>query len=269
MPVPVISQLSSWYGLCARVRQCQIPDIPSPRSQSSELRDGLNRGSRSLAWARGEEVGGRSPVRRVGGHGQRVQRHAEPCGLDGLDRLRRGTTARVRRRHTRPRRRSAFPRPRHRRPSTASTTPSRPRSSSTPAPTTSRSLKSLEDYGNWLGAHHPDPRTRSTTVAAPDSPGTRATSTTSRTLRDHTSASSKRLDSAEHCHDRRARPRTRSRARSSSISLAQSSYSNGPATSARASRSPGRRPTSTLVVLVHGRWYLAASDDRHRPDVHL
>ena len=48
------------------------------------------------------------------------------------------------------------PRPR-RRPSSASTTRSRRPSSSTPAPTTSRSSKSLESYGNWLAAHHPDP----------------------------------------------------------------------------------------------------------------
>jgi hypothetical protein len=126
--------------------------------------------------------------------------------------------------------------------------------------------KSVEAYGNWLGAHRPDP----TLVPATVAPGTQllkryVDNLTS--LRDANTRVIEKLNGPTTYTILSATPDAFSVRRVSNISVWQSVNESGTVTSER--RFAGLRTYLDVYVLSHGRWYAAASDLQEPPVVHL
>jgi hypothetical protein len=127
-------------------------------------------------------------------------------------------------------------------------------------------VKSLERYGNWLGAHHPDPALVPVTVA----PGTQLLATYVNglvALRDNKERIIEKLNGPTTVTILSATPDAFSARVVEHISVHQTFDRTGHLTSER--RFVGPTTYLNVVVLAHGHWYFAASAEQHPAVVHL
>ena len=126
--------------------------------------------------------------------------------------------------------------------------------------------QSLEGYGNWLGAHHPDPALALTTVA----PGTQLLDTYVKNIvyrRDHNLRIIEKLNGPTDYTILSATPDAFSARLVENITVHQTIDRSGRVVGER--RFVGPTTYLNVYVLAHGRWYLSASDIQQPPVVHL
>jgi hypothetical protein len=127
-------------------------------------------------------------------------------------------------------------------------------------------LESLERYGNWLGAHRPDPALALTTVA----PGTKLLTNYVHdlsSLRDYRTRIIEKLDGPTTYTILSATPDAFSARVVEHITVHYTVDRSGRVTSQR--RFVGPTTYLDVVVRSHGRWYFAASDIQEPSVVHL